>query len=110
MKSGRPKNLRRTRMMKEYYVYIMTNNSWTLYTGVTDNLLRRVYEHKNKLVAGFTQKYNITKLVHYEITSDVQAAIRREKQIKGWLRKKKMALVAATNPEWRDLSERWYEQ
>jgi len=96
--------------MKQYYVYIMTNGSRTLYTGVTDNLIRRVYEHKNKLVEGFTQKYNITKLVHYEITSDVQAAIHRERQIKGWLRKKKIALIEAANPEWKDLSEGWYEK
>jgi putative endonuclease len=96
--------------MKQYYIYIMTNNSRTLYTGVTDDLLRRVYEHKNKLIAGFTQKYNITKLVYYEITSDVQAAIQREKQIKGWLRKKKIALIEASNPEWEDLSEGWYEK
>jgi len=71
--------------MKQYYVYIMTNGSRTLYTGVTDDLVRRVYEHKNKLIEGFTKRYNITRLVHYEVTSDVQAAIQREKQIKGWL-------------------------
>ena len=63
----------------------MTNGSRTLYTGVTDDLVRRVYEHKNKLIEGFTKRYNITRLVHYEVTSDVQAAIQREKQIKGWL-------------------------
>ena len=96
--------------MKQYYIYIMTNSSRTLYTGVTDDLVRRVYEHKNKLVEGFTQKYNITRLVYYEITSDVQAAIQREKQIKGWLRKKKIALIEAANPEWEDLSEGWYEK
>lgn len=96
--------------MKQYYVYIMTNNSRTLYTGVTDNLVRRVYEHKSKLVEGFTRKYNITRLLYYEITSDVRAALCREKQIKGWLRKKKIALIAATNPGWRDLSEGWYEE
>jgi len=96
--------------MKQYYVYIMTNSSRTLYTGVTDDLVRRVYEHKNKLIKGFTQKYNITRLVYYEITSDVKAAIQREKQIKGWLRKKKIALIEAANPEWKDLSEEWYER
>jgi putative endonuclease len=96
--------------MKQYYIYIMTNNSRTLYTGVTDDLVRRIYEHKNKLIEGFTQKYNITRLVYYEITSDVQAAIQREKQIKGWLRKKKIALIEAVNPEWEDLSEGWYEK
>jgi len=96
--------------MKQYYIYIMTNSSRTLYTGVTANLVRRIYEHKNKLIEGFTQKYNITKLVYYEITNDVQVAIQREKQIKGWLRKKKIALIEAANPEWKDLSEGWYEK
>ena len=96
--------------MKQYYVYIMTNSSRTLYTGVTDDLVRRAYEHRNKLIEGFTQKYNITRLVYYEITSDVRGAIQREKQIKGWLRKKKIALIEAANPEWKDLSERWYEE
>jgi putative endonuclease len=71
--------------VKQYYVYIITNTSRTLYTGVTDNLERRVYEHKKKLIEGFTKRYNITKLVYYEETSDVQSAIKREKQIKGWL-------------------------
>jgi len=69
--------------VKQYYVYIMTNKSKTLYIGVTDNLERRVYEHKNKLIEGFTKRYNITKLVYYEETNDVQSAIKREKQIKG---------------------------
>ena len=96
--------------MKQYYVYIMTNGSRTLYTGVTDDLVRRVYEHKNKLIEGFTKRYNITRLVHYEVTSDVQAAIQREKQIKGWLRKKKIALIEAANPGWQDLSRGWYEE
>ena len=88
----------------------MTNGSRILYTGVTDDLVRRVYEHKNKLIEGFTKRYNITRLVHYEVTSDVQAAIQREKQIKGWLRKKKIALIEAANPGWQDLSEGWYEE
>jgi putative endonuclease len=88
----------------------MTNHSRTLYTGVTNNLQRRVYEHKQKLVEGFTQKYNITQLVYYEVTSDVRSAIAREKQIKGWLRSKKIALIESMNPKWKDLSEGWYEQ
>ena len=92
---------------KQYYVYIMTNRSRTLYTGVTGDLVRRVYEHKNKLVDGFTRKYNITKLVYYEVTDEITSAIAREKQIKGWLRKKKIALVESMNPEWKDLSEEW---
>ncbi len=83
----------------------MTNRSKTLYTGVTNDLMRRVYEHKNKMIDGFTKKYNITKLVYYEETDDVQAAIEREKQIKGWLRRKKIALIESINPEWKDLSE-----
>ena len=94
--------------MKSYYVYIMTNKSRTLYTGVTNNLARRVYEHKNKLVPGFTSKYNITQLVHYEETNDVQVALAREKQIKGWLRSKKIVLIESVNPEWKDLSLEWY--
>jgi putative endonuclease len=94
--------------MKQYYVYIMTNRSKTLYTGVTNDLMRRVYEHKNKMVEGFTKKYKITKLVYFEETNDVQSAIAREKQIKGWLRSKKIALIESVNPEWKDLSEGWF--
>ena len=85
----------------------MTNKSGTLYTGVTSNLTKRVYEHKNHLVKGFTDRYNITRLVYYELTGDVRAAITREKQIKGWLRKKKITLIESMNPEWRDLAEDW---
>lgn len=95
--------------MKSYFVYIMTNKSKTLYTGVTNHLERRVYEHKNKLVAGFTSRYNITKLVYYEETNDVSVALAREKQIKGWLRAKKVALIEAENPEWKDLGLEWYK-
>jgi putative endonuclease len=95
--------------MRQFYVYIMTNRSRTLYTGVTNNLQRRVYEHKHKLIPGFTQKYNITRLVYFEATSDVREAIGREKQIKGWLRAKKVALIESVNPDWRDLSEDWDE-
>ncbi|MBY5282744.1 GIY-YIG nuclease family protein, partial [Aphanizomenon flos-aquae CCAP 1446/1C] len=79
--------------MNQYYVYIMSNKSKTLYTGVTNDLQRRIYEHKQKLIPGFTQKYNITKLVYYEETPDIQVAIEREKQIKGWLRSKKIWLL-----------------
>ncbi len=91
--------------MKTYYVYIMTNRSKTLYVGITSALVRRVYEHKQKLLDGFTKKYNITKLVYFEDTNDVMAAISREKQIKGWLRRKKIALIESVNPNWKDLSE-----
>lgn len=76
-----------------------------LYVGVTNDLERRIYEHKNKLVDGFTKKYNINKLVYYENTSDVKAAIAREKQMKGWSRQKKNDLIFGFNPEWKDLSE-----
>lgn len=93
---------------KQYYVYIMTNRSKTLYTGVTNDLMRRVYEHKNKMVEGFTKKYNITRLVYFEGTNDVQSAIVREKQIKGWLRSKKIGLIESANPKWEDLSKEWF--
>ncbi len=83
----------------------MTNNSKTLYTGISNNLIRRVYEHKNKLVEGFTKKYNIEKLVYFELFNNPNDAIRREKQIKGWLRKKKIDLIKSMNPEWKDLSD-----
>jgi putative endonuclease len=87
-----------------YYVYILTNKSnKVLYVGITNNLVRRVYEHKNKLVEGFTEKYNVNKLVYYDATADVKAAIAREKQIKGWLRQKKIDLITGFNPLWRDL-------
>ena len=94
--------------MREYYVYIMTNGVRTLYVGVTNDLLRRVYEHKQKLVDGFTKKYNITYLVYYETTSDVVAARTREKQLKGWRRDRKIALIEASNPQWKDMSLEWY--
>ena len=92
-----------------YFVYIMTNVSRTLYTGVTNNLVRRVYEHKNKIIPGFTSRYNITELVYFEETSDVQAALTREKEIKGWRRAKKSQLIASVNPKWLDLSSKWHE-
>ena len=91
-----------------YYVYILTNwNNRVIYTGITNNLSRRLYEHKNHLVEGFTNKYNVQKLVYYETTTDVSMAIAREKEIKGWRREKKDALVTGKNPEWKDLSEEW---
>ena len=87
----------------------MTNKSGTLYVGVTNNIKKRTYEHKNKLVEGFTKKYNINKLLYFETFGDIYPAIAREKTIKGWLRKKKIALVGTTNPGWADLSHDWYE-
>jgi len=91
--------------VNDYYVYIMTNNSGTLYAGVTNDPVRRVYEHKNGLVPGFTRRYRMTRLVYYESTTDVEAAIRREKEIKGWVRRRKIALIQGMNPYWKDLSE-----
>jgi len=92
--------------MKQYYIYILTNQYHAVfYVGVTNNLIRRVYEHKNKLVKGFTSKYNINKLVYYEVFSDVRDAIYREKQIKSWSRKKKIEMIEKFNPEWKDLYE-----
>jgi putative endonuclease len=102
--------LLRSKNLKTYYVYILTNRSKTLYTGVTNNLIRRIYEHKQKLITGFTEKYKIDRLVYYEETSNVEAAIAREKQIKGWLREKKIVLIESMNPEWKDLSTGWYEE
>jgi putative endonuclease len=94
--------------VKTYYVYIMTNNTRTLYTGVTSNLEKRVLQHKRKLLPGFTREYNINRLVYDETFGDIRAAIQREKQIKGWLRAKKVTLVVSANPAWRDLSQGWY--
>ena len=91
-----------------YYVYFITNwNNKVMYVGVTNNLERRIYEHKNKLVKGFTKKYNINKLVYFEETQDVISAIDREKEIKKWRREKKDQLVNSMNPTWRDLSSGW---
>jgi putative endonuclease len=87
----------------------MTNKSGTLYVGMTNDIKKRVYEHKNKLIAGFTKKYNINRLIYFETFSDVYSAITREKTIKGWLRKKKIDLVNSTNPYWKDLSSDWYD-
>ncbi len=93
--------------MADYYVYILTNRSDTLYTGVTNNLERRMYEHKQKTLKGFTEKYNLDTLVYDETTGDVRSAIMREKEIKGWTRAKKIALIESANPQWRDLSDGW---
>ena len=94
--------------MKYYYVYILTNwNDSVMYIGVTSNLERRLYQHRNNLVDGFTKKYNVHKLVYYEHTNDIYSALEREKQLKGWSRAKKNALVASMNPTWIDLSEKW---
>ncbi len=98
-----------TRPERQYYVYIMTNRVRTLYVGVTNDLMRRVYEHKRKLVPGFTTKYNLTWLAYYEQTSDISSAIAREKQIKSWRRSKKVELIESMNLRWKDLSLEWFE-
>jgi len=91
---------------RSYYVYLLTNwNNKVMYVGVTNDLARRIYEHKTKVVPGFTEKYNLGKLVYFEETSDVQVALEREKEIKKWRREKKDVLVTGANPERRDLSE-----
>jgi putative endonuclease len=88
----------------QYYIYILANKrNGTLYIGVTSNLVKRLYEHKNNIIEGFTKKYNIHKLVYYEITDDIESAIRREKQLKKWNRKWKINLIENSNPEWIDL-------
>ena len=96
--------------MKTYWVYIMTNRSGTLYTVVTGDLARRVYEHRHRhrLVSSFTSRYKTDRLVHAESFSEVRDAIAREKQIKGWIRSRKLALIADGNPEWQDRGEEWF--
>ncbi len=94
--------------MKTFYVYIMANLSRTLYTGVTSNLERRVFEHKHKTLPGFTRRYNITKLIYYEDFQSPSVAIFREKAIKGMSRAKKFALINAMNPDWEDLAKDWF--
>ena len=94
---------------RNFYVYVLTNwNNKVMYVGMTNNLERRMYEHKSKLVDGFTKKYNVNKLVYYEHVTDVRAAIAREKEIKKWRREKKNRLVMTMNPEWKDLSLEWH--
>jgi len=93
-----------------YFVYIMSSKTRVIYTGITNNLERRVYEHKNGLIPGFTEKYKCKKLVYFEESPDVMAAIRREKEIKGWRREKKIRLIESLNPEWMDLSEGWFDE
>ena len=91
-----------------YYVYLLTNwNNKVIYVGMTNDLQRRIYEHKNKSVRGFTSRYNVNKLVYFEHTTDVLQAIAREKEIKKWRREKKNRLVESMNPEWKDLSAEW---
>lgn len=90
-----------------YYVYIMASTSGTLYVGVTNDLVRRVYEHKNNLLEGFTKRYNCHKLIFFEETENIESAIIREKQLKNWRRAKKEFLIRQMNPSWKDLSLEW---
>lgn len=95
--------------MKTFYVYIMSSKNRILYTGVTSNIKKRVYQHKNHLMPGFTDKYNISHLVYIETFGDALSAIAREKQIKHWRREKKINLIDSQNPKWLDLAADWYE-
>lgn len=96
--------------MRQYFVYILASRrNGTLYIGVTNNLIRRVREHKTEYTKGFTARYGVKRLVYFEDTDDVWVAIQREKQLKWWKRRWKLELIEATNPEWRDLSEGWYD-
>ena len=95
--------------MKTMYVYILTNKKdGVLYIGVTNDIVRRVAEHKQKVFPGFSSRYNLRRLVHIEVFEDPDSAINREKQLKGWLRAKKIRLIEKENPDWRDLSDGWY--
>jgi putative endonuclease len=94
---------------KTYFVYIMTNRSKTLYTGVTNSLIRRVREHKLGIGSTFAAKYKLDRLAYFERFEDIRNAIEREKQIKSWPRIKKIALIVSVNPHWKDLSTEWYE-
>lgn len=92
--------------MKQFCVYILTNiNHKVLYTGVTSNLPGRMYQHKNKAISGFTEKYNVNQLVYYQVHENAESAILREKQIKKWRREKKVFLIESINPEWKNLTE-----
>ena len=94
---------------RSYFVYIMASKLRVLYTGVTNNLGFRVWQHKKKQVSGFTSTYNVNRLVYFETFSDVRYAIAREKQLKRWRREKKLNLIESTNPKWEDLSEDWFK-
>jgi putative endonuclease len=95
--------------VKTLYVYIIASRSGTLYVGVTNDIRRRVYEHKQHLIPGFTAKYNVDRLLYVDKIADPASAINREKQIKRWRREKKVALIDSENPEWNDLSRDWYD-
>ena len=101
-------DLATTLSVAQYWVYVLASDHRTLYTGVTNDLARRLFEHRNGLAGGFTRKYNVHRLVLFEETDDPVVAIEREKQIKGWSRRRKIALIEERNPAWRDLSEDWH--
>jgi len=95
---------------RRYYVYVLASRSLNLYTGITDNICRRILEHKSGAIQGFTKRYNINRLVYYEVFKYVNNAIAREKQIKAWTRAKRIALIKGQNPAWQDLAEGWGER
>jgi putative endonuclease len=95
------------RKQRFYYFYTLSSLPGTLYAGITNNIYNRTLQHKSKETPGFTSKYDVDRLVYYEVFKDVRAAIRREKEIKGWTRKKKIALVESVNPKWQDLAQGW---
>ena len=97
------------RRIKRYYVYILASLSGTLYIGITSNLEKRMFDHKEGLIEGFTKKYEVHRVVYFESYDDVRTAINREKQLKRWRREKKVALIERINPSWRDLARDWYE-
>ena len=92
-------------MQKHYYVYILANSRRTIYIGFTNDLQRRLQEHRDKVIEGYTSRYNLTKLVYYEVFATAREAIAHEKRLKGWLRAKKVALIESKNPNWQDLSD-----
>jgi len=95
-------------VVRIYYAYILASRSRALYIGVTGDLLRRILEHRTHVVPGHTNRYRVTRLVHFEVTEDVLSAIAREKQLKGWRREKKITLIEASNPTWDDLAADWF--
>ena len=96
--------------MKRYYVYILSSKTGTLYIGVTNDLQRRIFEHKHGLIEGFTKRYKVTRLVYYEETPEVNEAITREKEIKKWRRSRKIDLIKSMNSQWKDLSDGWFNE
>ncbi|MCH8988431.1 MAG: GIY-YIG nuclease family protein [Chloroflexi bacterium] len=96
-------------MTRQYYVYVMTNRSRTLYVWITNDLERRVHKHKSESIEGSTKRYKLNRLVYLDATSSIEGAVNREKELKKWRRSKKIDLIEAANPRWKDLSEDWYE-